>query len=320
MRPPRRVSTARRVAAAGRARPRRNALFRDLPVSPLHRGRSTLSPQAPRTLSWKLRSPEGSRRGPHPAMNSGRRGPSPKVNGGRRGSRDTRESCRRGLRPTMCSSSQELEEQPRLWQQHLRQQQREPVQHPTPSSPALPIDLAPHGTWASLPTMFKTAVAANWSLTSSSVTEIDAQVSARRCADVATAKQALATAEELALRRETALVEARAAATSAERASEARHRRLHALWRRYSKLGQREPRGSCRDAADVIGHHSSRVGVSAAGHPHSCRDDLGAAGRRFLFLAPFCCVGRPFGSASRAPLQRGHRHGTPPEVWGQILP
>ena len=90
------------------------------------------------------------------------------------------------------------------------------MQRQAPSSPALPIDFAPHDTWASLPTPFKAAVATNWSLISSSVTEIDAHVSARRRADISAAEQELATIEELALRRTTALAKAQATAASAE--------------------------------------------------------------------------------------------------------
>ena len=103
-RPPRSESTTRRLAAAGRALPRRVALRWKLPVSPLHRCRSTLSSQAPRTLSWKRSPPECSRRVPYPAMNSGRRHPAPTMNGGRRGPRVTRDSSWRGPRPTKCCS------------------------------------------------------------------------------------------------------------------------------------------------------------------------------------------------------------------------
>ena len=49
-------------------------------------------------------------------------------------------------------------------------------------------------------TPFKVTVAANWTLITSSVTEIDAKVSARRRIDIAAAEQALVTAEKLALR------------------------------------------------------------------------------------------------------------------------
>ena len=53
-RPPRSESMARRLVATGQDRPRRAALRWELPVPPLHRGRS-LNPQGRRTLSWKLR-------------------------------------------------------------------------------------------------------------------------------------------------------------------------------------------------------------------------------------------------------------------------
>ena len=87
----------------------------------------------------------------------------------------------------------EVEEHARLWQEHLRRQHREPVQQQVPSrSAALPDHI------------------------SSSATEIDAQVSARRRAEIATVEQALAMVEERALRRTTALAEAQAATASAE--------------------------------------------------------------------------------------------------------
>ena len=66
--------------------------------------------------------------------------------------------------------------------------------------PAPVIDGAPDDTRASLPTPFKAAVAANWSLKSSSVAEVDAQVSDRRRADLAAAEQALVTGKKLTLR------------------------------------------------------------------------------------------------------------------------
>ena len=62
-------------------------------------------------------------------------------------------------------TGQELEEQAGLWQQHLRHPQRQRVEQQPPEEasfgPAMPIDIAPHGTWASLPAPFKAAVAEN---------------------------------------------------------------------------------------------------------------------------------------------------------------
>ena len=49
----------------------------------------------------------------------------------------------------------------------------------------------PNNTWASLPTLFKAAVAASWSFILSSATDIDAQVSAHHRADIAAAEDAL---------------------------------------------------------------------------------------------------------------------------------
>ena len=99
----------------------------------------------------------------------------------------------------------EVEEHARLWQEHLRRQHREPVQLQVPSrSATLPDHI------------------------SSSATEIDAQVSARRRADIAAAEDALATAEELERSRTAAAADAQAAAVSAGqgtvRAREALHR------------------------------------------------------------------------------------------------
>ena len=83
------------------------------------------------------------------------------------------------------------------------------------SRPVPRPDQAPQATWASLPTPFKAAPAANWPLTTSSITEIDAQVSARHHVDITVAEEALATAEELENSRKTVAVDAQAAADSA---------------------------------------------------------------------------------------------------------
>ena len=90
-------STARRLAAVGWAQPRRTALHCELPASP-HRGRSTVSPQTPRTLSWKLTPPESSRKDPRLIMRSDRRGLPSTRDIGRSSPRSTRNG-RRGPRP-----------------------------------------------------------------------------------------------------------------------------------------------------------------------------------------------------------------------------
>ena len=59
-------------------------------------------------------------------------------------------------------------------------------------------------------------MAANWLRISSSITEIYAQVLAPSRADIAAAEQALTTADELALRRNTALAESQTTSASSE--------------------------------------------------------------------------------------------------------
>ena len=160
-----------------------------------------------------------------------------------------------------------------------------------------------------------------------------AQDSARRRADITTTEKASATAEELALRRKTALAEARAAAASAERASEgatqetgrvleglqqarAEGVKMHGGEKQQSRRGgRRPPPPSCGDKVDVIGHHSSSDEANAGDHLRSCRDELRAADRLRSLFGPFRRSGRPFGPAPAALVQRGDRHGTPPEVW-----
>ena len=150
----------------------------------------------------------------------------------------------------MQQTRQELEEQALLWQHHLKQQQRQPKQYPPPSQApsglALPNDLAPYTTWASLSTPFRTAITANWVLIESSAVDINAQVSVRRHADIASAEQDLGKAEELALLRKITLAEARDAAASAERASD-NVARLPALLRYYGKPEQRGARGTAKN-------------------------------------------------------------------------
>ena len=85
--------------------------------------------------------------------------------------------------------------------------------------PVTLMDLAPHTTWASLSTPVKATVAENWSLISNRASENDAHVSARRCADITAAEQAVSKVEELAFCRKTAATEAQAAADSAEQES-----------------------------------------------------------------------------------------------------
>lgn len=75
----------------------------------------------------------------------------------------------------------------RLWQKHLRQRQREFVQQQTPSKLAPRTDLAPHITWASLLRPLMAAIADNWWHISSSVSDIDAHVSVRRCSGITAA-------------------------------------------------------------------------------------------------------------------------------------
>ena len=61
--------------------------------------------------------------------------------------------------PLQLQTRQELEDQVRLWQQHLRRQQGVPVQRQVWSRPVSLPALAPHATWASLLMPVKTAVA-----------------------------------------------------------------------------------------------------------------------------------------------------------------
>ena len=123
---------------------------------------------------------------------------------------------------------------------------------------AVPLtDLAPHTTWASLPMPLKAAVADNWSLISSSVSEVGAHVSARHRADIAAADQALSSAEEPALRRKTAAAEAQATAVSAEQESA---RAREALQQARAK-GAKRHRG---DTAVVATRPTSSDTTSAA--------------------------------------------------------
>lgn len=66
---------------------------------------------------------------------------------------------------------------------------------------------------------FKAAITANWTLIASSAAEIDAQVSARRHADIDAAEQALAKAKELTLHWKTTLGDVRRTTAPAERAA-----------------------------------------------------------------------------------------------------
>ena len=95
-------------------------------------------------------------------------------------------------------------------------------------------------------TPFRTAITANWVLIESSAVDINAQVSVRRHADIASAEQDLGKAEELALLRKITLAEARDAAASAERASD-NVTRLPALLRYYGKPEQRGARGTAKN-------------------------------------------------------------------------
>ena len=191
--------------------------------------------------------------------------------------------------PALQQTRPELGAQARLWQEHQRRQQGEPVQQQVWSAP-VPIPApAPHTTWASLPTPSKTAVAANWAVSLRSAPEIGAQVSARHRANIAAAEDVLASAEALEKSRKVAVADAQAAATTAGQ-------RPGGAPAGSGGKGQESPRRGC-GRAEAGRHHKA----SAGGHFRSCRGALGAARHLPFVRGPSATLTSRLGPLSQSP-------------------
>ena len=167
------------------------------------------------------------------------------------------------LHPTLQETRQELEARARMWREHQRRQQGEPVQQQVWSRPAPLPAPTPDATWASLPTPVKAAVVANWAVISRCAPEIDAQVAARHRTDIAAVEEALASVEALETQRMDTVAEAAATA-----AGEATARAREALQRARAEGEAAAEQGRANTTrlavASTAGASSSEQGASSS--------------------------------------------------------